>query len=72
MNLQNENQAPSAKEWKTKREIAGHFKCSIRTISNLMRRRILPYVKIGKWVRFDTEECDRAVAVYNAKSILLG
>jgi hypothetical protein len=35
------------KNWKTKGEIAAHFRCSVRTITSLMRRRILPFVKKG-------------------------
>ena len=58
--------------WSTKAEIAEHLKCSVRTISKLMRQRILPYVKIGKLVRFDTQECDLAFGRFKSKSILLG
>ncbi len=48
-------------QWKTKREIAAHLKCSVRTITTMMRQRILPYVKQGRFVRFDTADCDRAM-----------
>ena len=58
----------AGKTWKTKREIASHFQCNIRTISKLMKRRILPYVKIGRVVRFDVVECDQALEKYKFKS----
>jgi len=29
----------SGKNWKTKREIAGHFQCNVRTITKLMKSR---------------------------------
>jgi excisionase family DNA binding protein len=57
------------KSWKTKREIAAHFKCSVRTITSLMRRRILPFVKQGRFVRFDTDDCDRAMEKLRSPSI---
>lgn len=60
MNSTTESTRP--KDWKTKREIAAHFKCSARTITSLMRRRILPYVKNGRLLRIDTADCDRALS----------
>ena len=36
-----------------------------------MRRRILPFVKIGRIVRFNIEECDRAMNKYKRPSVLL-
>jgi excisionase family DNA binding protein len=60
------------RDWKTKREIAVHLKCSVRTISKFMRRRVLPFVKSGRFVRFDTDECDRAMEKVKSKSVLLG
>lgn len=55
-------------QWRTKRQMATHCGCDIRTISNFMRRRILPYVKIGHFVRFDLAECDKALARYQRKA----
>jgi excisionase family DNA binding protein len=56
------------KTWKTKREIACHFECNVRTITKLMKQRILPFVKIGRLVRFDVAECDLALEKYKFKS----
>lgn len=66
----NENTAiPQEKNWKTKREIATHFKCSIRTITSFMRQRILPFIKKGRFLRFDTDDCDRAMEKFRSASI---
>lgn len=59
----------AGKSWKTKREIACHLKCNIRTVTKLMKRRILPFVKIGRIVRLDLDECDRAMEKYKSKSL---
>ena len=67
MNSTTESTRP--KDWKTKREIAAHFKCSVRTITSLMRRRILPYVKNGRLLRFDTVDCDRAMEAFRSESM---
>lgn len=57
-------------EWLTKREMAKHFKCSERHINNLMKRRVLPYVKMGRFVRFDLAACDLSVKTIQVKSVL--
>jgi excisionase family DNA binding protein len=62
--------SPGQANWKTKREIAAHLKCSVRTVTTLMARRMLPYVKIGHFVRFDLAECDRAMARYRVRGVL--
>jgi hypothetical protein len=54
--------------WRSKHQIAEHYGCDIRTITNLMRRRVLPYVKIGRFVRFDVGECDQAMEKYKRRS----
>ena len=58
------------KHWLTKRQLAEHLNCSIRTINNLMRRRILPYLKAGGLVRFDLEACETALKAFYNRSIL--
>jgi excisionase family DNA binding protein len=64
-----ENVVPiAATEWRTKEEIAQYYRCNVRTVTNLMRRRILPFVKIGHLVRFDVAACDSAMRRYQRKS----
>jgi excisionase family DNA binding protein len=58
------------KNWLTKRQLADHLNCSLRTINNLMRRRILPYLKVGGLVRFDLEACETALKAFYNRSIL--
>ena len=53
---------------KTKWEIAAHFQCNVRTATKLMKGRILPFVKIGRWVRFDVVDCDQAMEKYEFKN----
>ena len=69
MNEPNQTSNQAGKTWKTKIEIAGHFQCHTRTVTKLMKRRILPFVKIGRLVRFDLMECDRAMERYRSKTI---
>jgi len=63
-----ESTALNGQNWKTKEQIAAYFACDVRTISNWMRRRILPYVKVRSVLRFDLEECDRAFKRFQTKS----
>jgi excisionase family DNA binding protein len=53
--------------WLRKAEIAQYYKCDIRTITNLMRRQILPYVKIGRLVRFHQRDCDVAMEKFHRR-----
>ena len=46
----------------TKRELAARFRVSNRTIDNWMTRGYLPYLKIGKAVRFRWSEVDRQLS----------
>ena len=54
----------SPSPWRNKRQMADHYGCDIRTITNFMRRRILPYMKIGRFVRFNLGECELAMEKY--------
>ena len=55
--------------WLTKAALAQHYCISLRTVTNLMRRRVLPYVKIGHVVRFDPEACEQAMRKYEVVSV---
>jgi excisionase family DNA binding protein len=57
-------------EWRTKRQIARHLKCSVRHINKLMKRRVLPFLKMGRFVRFDVAACDLALKRIEVKSVL--
>lgn len=60
------------RQWLDKAGIAAHIGVSPRTVTNLMRRRVLCYVKVGRLVRFDPEACDKALKAFEIKSIVLG
>jgi hypothetical protein len=69
--MQNESSSNNpATQWANKVEIARHFKCSPRHVNKLMRHRVLPFVKIGRFVRFDVVACDQAMKHYQTKSVL--
>jgi len=61
--------AQKVKMGATKREIAAHYQCNIRTITKFMKRKILPFEKEGRRVRFDLAACDRAMAKYRSKTL---
>jgi len=55
--------------WRDRRGIAEYFGLSERSVSNLMRRRVLPFVKIGRIVRFDLAACETAFKVFETRSV---
>jgi hypothetical protein len=61
----------SISPWRNKKQLADHYGCSIRTIENLMRGRVLPFVKIRRFIRFNVIECDKAMEKYKQRSALL-
>lgn len=68
MNEQNQpiQSTPSAQSpWLNRKRIADYYGCNVLTISNLMRRRILPFLKIGRFVRFNVAKCDSAMEKYH-------
>ena len=64
------NSPPTLPIWLTKEQIAERFKCSIRTVTNLSRRKILPYYRLGRLIRYRAEECDEALSKVRSASIL--
>jgi excisionase family DNA binding protein len=55
--------------WMTREQIAQHFGISIRTVANLQRRRVLPFVKVGRLVRFNKNKCEQALIQFETQSI---
>ena len=41
-------------------QVATHLNVSLRTVTSIMRRRIVPYLKISGVIRLDLLEVDRA------------
>jgi predicted DNA-binding transcriptional regulator AlpA len=53
-----------------KRQIAARYSISIRTINDLMQKRVLPYYRLGpRIIRFDPLKCDIAWSYYEHRSI---
>lgn len=50
--------------------ISSRYGICRRSTQNLMNRRILPYVKIGRIVRFDVAACDAAMKKFEIKSVM--
>ncbi len=63
VNIKNEN------VWVTREKIAQHFDFSVRTVANLQKRRVLPFVKVGRLVRFNLIKCEQALIKFETKSI---
>ena len=47
--------------WKTKAQIAEYINVSSRTVTNMMLKKHLAYVKIGNVVRFDLGQCEQVM-----------
>jgi len=48
----------------TKEKIADHYGIGLRTVNAWMKKRILPYLKIGRVVRFNLADCDAALSKF--------
>jgi hypothetical protein len=59
----------TASPWVDKEGIAARYDYCIRHVTNLMRRRKIPYCKDGKVVRFNINDCDRALRKFEVGSV---
>src|ERR1051326_1919742 len=66
--MHNKTSQNQGSDWVTKAQLASHLACDKRTIGNLMRRRILPFVKIRGLLRFDLAECEAAFRRYRSQT----
>jgi hypothetical protein len=55
--------------WVTRQQIAQHFGFSVRTVANFQRRRVFPFIKIGRLVRFNKKKCEQALIKFETQSI---
>lgn len=53
-----------------KQALAARYGVCVRTIHNLMRKRILPSYPLGRAIRFHPAECDAALAKLKRASVL--
>jgi excisionase family DNA binding protein len=56
-------------KWRTREQIAEHFSVSVRTVANLQRRRVLPFCKVGRLVRFNLDDCEKALLKFQVRSV---
>src|SRR5262245_26327758 len=54
------NRLTWAEGWVGKKEAAQHLSISQRTVDNWMRKGLLPYIRLGRAVRFKLSEVDEA------------
>jgi excisionase family DNA binding protein len=62
------SEANSKIKWHNKTEVAAHFGIGKRTVTDWMRRRLIPFVKVGHVVRFNLLDCESAIRNYQVKS----
>ena len=51
----------------TKKELAPVLRVSTRTVDNWQRKKILPYIKVGRLVRFNIARCLTALARFERR-----
>jgi excisionase family DNA binding protein len=56
------------KKYAGKAAVAARYATCPSTIEKWMRKRVLPFIKIGRLVRFDLEACDRAILAFEVRS----
>jgi len=59
----------NGQSWVTREQVAQHFGFSLRTVANLQKRRVLPFLKVGRLVRFNINRCEQALIKFETKSI---
>jgi excisionase family DNA binding protein len=55
----------------TKAELRDYLRVSDRTVDNYVSGRVIPYIKIGRAVRFRLADVEKALARYTIKGISL-
>jgi excisionase family DNA binding protein len=53
----------------TKKELCEYLKCSVGTIDNLMKEGKIKYIKLGKIVRFDKGDVNKALGIMKIRGI---
>ncbi len=55
--------------WVKKSDLAKHLSLSVRSIDNLIARRAVPFVRLGRSVRFKISDVDRALERFTRKEV---
>ena len=53
----------------TERELCGRLSCCRRTLAKFRSLRLIPYVRIGKMVRYDSEAVNAALEKLTVKEV---
>lgn len=61
--------AQALREYLTSNQVAKWLGVSLRTLLNLRRRHVIPYIKIGRLVRFDRLQVEAALGDYTVEAI---
>jgi excisionase family DNA binding protein len=54
----------------TKREVAARLRFSVRAVDNWMKRGLIPYLKIGRSVRFRWGEIERHLGALESRGVV--
>lgn len=57
-------------KWATRAQIRVRFQICERSLTSLMKKKVLPFVKIGRIVRFDIPACDEAFKAFERRSVV--
>jgi excisionase family DNA binding protein len=63
------NTLPSVRGLITKREVASGLQSSLRHVDNLMAQKKIPYIRLGRSVRFRWADIERALEKLTIKAI---
>lgn len=72
MQVRQDNETQTKTEapvWCNRVGIAHRYAVSLRTVDSLRKRRILPHVKLGRVIRFNTAACDKALQAFEVKAV---
>jgi len=50
-------------------EIAKHLRITTRTLFSLRKRRIIPYMRVGRGIRYNMDEVDKAMEKRMVKAL---
>jgi hypothetical protein len=53
----------------TSKDVLGMLQCSPRHLLNLRRRRLIPFIKLGRAVRYSPDEVARAISKLSVKEL---
>lgn len=55
--------------WVRKRDLAQYLSLSLRSVDNLIARKAIPFVRLGRSVRFRIADVDRALERFTRKEV---